>query len=491
MISKAGILAVLLALTCVTSAQPASLTDTLKAHLNAFISANYPGEMTYTVTDYETISGTSDLDALADLMTLNWHVIDTGASKFVAITGPASSRQSYAEAYLKPKMTTGALVARIDWAWGSETATEYAIVTPDATAGDVTKILEGIVGWFRPVGPAPAASSVEYNYNNGFGMHVAHFEASIGCEGGVCIPHVSAWASLPGDNVDYKKKVWCENNMCIMDVAFVGYTGWPDVEFEAKDYKFKVSGWGWQWHTSFDRLTTPCPCTPSAEPVACNTIGDALALVDDTRVWLTDKAVTRSRNDLEVAWLEETDRSAGVRVSADSLLHQGQLVTLSGTLSTEAATRHLAIDDLTPEEQTAQVRPLFMNQETIGGGDRNQYTPGITGAAGLNNVGMLVTTCGRVTNIGPDFFYIEDGSKLHDGTGNQGLRVFSQNLPPVFPGQYLLVTGLVNASIYVPNNTRIRLLIPGGQQDIWPLLPFNPASQTASSAPLSSIDYIR
>lgn len=488
-----SLLAVLAALACAAGAHAGpTLTDTLKAHLNTFITNNYPGAMTYTVTEHETISGGSDLDALADLITANWHVIDTTASQYVPITASGQGRQRYIDEILKPRMENGALVARVDWVWGANTATEYALVANGATAGDVTSILEGIAGWFRKPGSGLMASSVEYDYENGYGMHVAHFEASIGCDGGICVPHVHAWAALPGENVQDKHKEWCENNKCIMDVAFVGYSGFPDVEFDAKEYKFKVSGWGWQWHTSFDRLTIDCPCTPKAEPIGVNTIGDALNLPDETRIMLADKSVTRSLPQYGVGWLEENDRSAAVRVAAEHPLEPGQVVTLTGTLYTSGASRLIEADQLTPEQAFHQVRPVYMRHGAIGGGDRNEHTLGITGGSGLNNIGLLVTTWGRVTAVGSsedNYFYIDDGSALQDGTGNRGVRVFVENMPPIPVGQHVFVTGLVNAAVLVGDESRIPMLIVAGPQDISPDI-LGLASARPAGAQAPSLDFI-
>lgn len=254
----------------------ASLIDVLDNHVDIFIDNQYPGAMTCTVTEYETISGGSDLDALADLITLNFCVIDQDAGEFVAITGPDNQRQQYIDEILMPKMATSALVAQLDWIWSGLNITEYALVSPDATVGDCTNILEGIAGWYRMDPP-----SANYDYHNGFGMHVAHFEASIECEEGepydLCIPHRWQWASLPGDNAIGDHKSWCcvPCKKCIMDVAFVGYTGFPSVNFNAKDFQFEVSGWGWQWHNSHDRLTTHCECVP--EPSTLLLLGFGVA----------------------------------------------------------------------------------------------------------------------------------------------------------------------------------------------------------------------
>jgi hypothetical protein len=96
---------------------------------------------------------------------------------------------------------------------------------------------------------------------------------------------------------------------------------------------------------------------------------------------------------------------------------------------------------------------IAMTNYRVGGNDRC-FSPGppaagqkgFVGAIGLNNVGLRVTTWGRVTRIGDGYLYIDDGSRLRDGTvtgaeANVGLRIVCD--PTGFSvGDYLRVTGI-------------------------------------------------
>lgn len=64
------------------------------------------------------------------------------------------------------------------------------------------------------------------------------------------------------------------------------------------------------------------------------------------------------------------------------------------------------------------IQPVAMNNKTVGGGDMNQYTHGVSNGGGLNNIGLLIKTTGKVTFVDTTnkFFYIDDGSALKDGT---------------------------------------------------------------------------
>ena len=68
----------------------------------------------------------------------------------------------------------------------------------------------------------------------------------------------------------------------------------------------------------------------------------------------------------------------------------------------------------------------------IGGGALNQYTPGVEGGTGLNNIGLLIRAWGTVTYVDPAeaFFYVDDGAGKTDGSGYVGVRIACDNLAP-------------------------------------------------------------
>lgn len=105
--------------------------------------------------------------------------------------------------------------------------------------------------------------------------------------------------------------------------------------------------------------------------------------------------------------------------------------------------------------------PLAMNIKALGGGRLNEFTDGVYGGVGTNNIGLLVKTWGRVTYVDTvgKFFYIDDGSGRTDGsthlvTGspveNVGVRVSYDNLAPgntISPPAettYVAVTGIIS-----------------------------------------------
>ncbi|OFX14093.1 MAG: hypothetical protein A2Z18_00645 [Armatimonadetes bacterium RBG_16_58_9] len=97
-----------------------------------------------------------------------------------------------------------------------------------------------------------------------------------------------------------------------------------------------------------------------------------------------------------------------------------------------------------------EIAPLAIRNASIGGGALNQYTPGVEGGTGLNNIGLLIRTWGSVTYVDPAhaFFYIDDGASRTDGSGHVGVRIACDNLAPgnsITPpaeDSYAIITGI-------------------------------------------------
>jgi len=91
---------------------------------------------------------------------------------------------------------------------------------------------------------------------------------------------------------------------------------------------------------------------------------------------------------------------------------------------------------------------LGTTNRSLAGGDFNVLTPGAYGVYGLNNVGLLVRAWGKVTDVGSDYFYLDDGSNCDDGSGSSGVRVV--NVSGYLPGvnDYVAVTGVSGLATY-------------------------------------------
>ena len=60
----------------------------------------------------------------------------------------------------------------------------------------------------------------------------------------------------------------------------------------------------------------------------------------------------------------------------------------------------------------AEVKPMAMKNSAVGGAALNVYTPGVEGGEGVNNVGLLIRTWGKVTAVDAEnsVFFISDGT---------------------------------------------------------------------------------
>lgn len=137
---------------------------------------------------------------------------------------------------------------------------------------------------------------------------------------------------------------------------------------------------------------------------------------------ITGKIITRNWTDY--LYIEDDTRACGIRVEKTAHGHvKGEVVSVEGTLATNAdGERYIAATTIT-QTGTGELTPLGMNNKWLGGGDF-AYDPGppvvgqrgIVGAAGLNNIGLLVRTWGKVTELDmaspAQWFLISDGSNV-------------------------------------------------------------------------------
>lgn len=189
-------------------------------------------------------------------------------------------------------------------------------------------------------------------------------------------------------------------------------------------------------------------------------IAQAKGIPDGEEVDLDNKVVISGSG--AVCYVQEPDRQSGLRMSCISSLAPGMAVTICGTMRTIDGERVLEVSDVQEVGTQASVTPVCMRTIDLGGGEfglqqpvseyRMVKTAGVSSkqllsACGLNNLGILVRLCGKVTAQGGDYFYLDDGCKCDDGSGHTGVRVICGDIakPPV--GQYVMVTG-VSSSYY-------------------------------------------
>jgi hypothetical protein len=130
---------------------------------------------------------------------------------------------------------------------------------------------------------------------------------------------------------------------------------------------------------------------------------------------------------------------------------------------------------------STEVDPIYVGNKSLGGGDLNQYTKGVAGGTGVNNIGLLIKTFGKVTYVNPtsQFFYIDDGwgnattLPAPDSCTVRGVRVsyggLAAGVPAITPplvNTYAAVTGIIST---VMVNSLVQANVrPRRQDDISP-----------------------
>lgn len=255
----------------------------------------------------------------------------------------------------------------------------------------------------------------------------------------------------------------------------------------------------------------PCPPSPTAhgavvESYELGTIGRALH-DGPSLVTLNDKVVTASQADTggDFFYIEEEDRSAGIRVNSAIAVAKGNTVSITnGRTSSLAQTtamggeRYVYLDSadnpsVVLHDRIVNLAPLGMENMCVGGstsesiiGEDSPHVQGITGGCnpilgfdfgrGPYNKGLLIRVWGVVRSTHVDvqnneyWFYIDDGAHFDDCTGSgPGIRVRARwDTVMPFVGQYVFVTG-VSASFYTESGC-IPLVVPRDNADFVTLM---------------------
>lgn len=152
------------------------------------------------------------------------------------------------------------------------------------------------------------------------------------------------------------------------------------------------------------------------------TIGSSKNGTDGTVVSLAGKLVSAVL--AGELYVQEEDRSSGIRVKTSDPAAVGDRVDVIGILSTANGERFLDKASVYFVSAGARPDPIGMKTALVGG-------------PGLDNAGLLVTTWGRVTSDGDSCFFLTDGS-LPD----PGLKVLCDGIAPPDTERYVVTTGI-------------------------------------------------
>lgn len=178
-----------------------------------------------------------------------------------------------------------------------------------------------------------------------------------------------------------------------------------------------------------------------------DTIQEAKAAPREDLVNIKNVAVTAAFSDS--FYIETDDRAMGIKVmSSGHAVSPGNRVDVIGEVALEANGEKSIRGSATDSSGPCDIKPLAMINRNLGGGDwnYNQFNgagqPGITGKSGANNIGLFIKVSGRVTHSEQEYFYIDDGSGLSDGSGNVGVKVLRNGIRNTDEGSLVTVKGI-------------------------------------------------
>jgi len=148
---------------------------------------------------------------------------------------------------------------------------------------------------------------------------------------------------------------------------------------------------------------------------AVSTIDDALQYADGQDVKVKSKIVTAGTDEIgDGFYIEESDRSAAVKIISSQRVQRGDIVTVSGVVSTENSLRLLRVTNganVSVQTSGASIpKPLAMRLMDLGGAALGDHNPAVGLGRGPHNVALLVRVAGRVTSISDGEFFITDNS---------------------------------------------------------------------------------
>jgi hypothetical protein len=215
--------------------------------------------------------------------------------------------------------------------------------------------------------------------------------------------------------------------------------------------------------------------TPTLVPSVVAAKGHA----DGTLIEMVNKVVSASTD--SGYWIQDTmqgsNQPCGIRVNSTTYRVPGSVVTVAGYLTTSPANERridpVLLDIPGTPTTAAAPRPIMITTPSLGGSKLNDFSLGVDGGLGPNNVGLLVKVAGAVTNLGGSYYYIDDGAGLKDGSksggdDNVGVRVL-QSPGTLSRGQRVETTGVVSAFLNDSLQAKPALLLPGCVPPNWEL----------------------
>ena len=195
---------------------------------------------------------------------------------------------------------------------------------------------------------------------------------------------------------------------------------------------------------------------------AVDSIAEVKALANNYPVYLSARTITANFSDR--LYVEEDDRFSAICVEYASAVVPGLEAEVYGRLGLMDGERALKNCKVIAGSTGTVINPLFMLTGTLGGSAYNDLTPGIPGSLSLNNLGLLVTIVGTVTDAQTGYVYVDDGKTLDDGTTHVGVRVDTSMLAnPPAKDKHVVVTGI--CTLYNTGSAYVRMVRPRDDTD--------------------------
>jgi len=206
------------------------------------------------------------------------------------------------------------------------------------------------------------------------------------------------------------------------------------------------------------------PVQASATPFA-QTCGNVRLLPDGTRVDLTGRVVTAVFPSDGAIYVQDPDRSSGIRVIAPTAgLAIGHVVNVSGVMDSRVISgvkceRQIAQATVTVTGTSPGARPLRIRGLAAGGGSAPPYLLGVNDGYGVNTIGLLVAISGRVTAKVSNLLFVDDGSGVRDASGRTGVMVRCPDTAiPANVGDLISAVGVMEGSVPTGWTTNRRLV---------------------------------
>lgn len=209
---------------------------------------------------------------------------------------------------------------------------------------------------------------------------------------------------------------------------------------------------------------------PPPDPPAPGSKDSLKHLPDGASVSVNGAIVSASFSDYGFFYVEKSDRSFGIWISSNTWVPEGQLVDITGRMSTGGGERAVVADQdgvtLLDAYTYPRPREVGLCNRDLGGGAVLPFTPpvgkrGDADNSGLNNTGLLVRAWGKVTAVDGQYpiYWIDDGSNVAADGENIGVKVYDLSygtLPSV--NDYVTLSGVSAAEWPEGSDSSIRVI---------------------------------